>query len=154
MLCPFPLFVSVVSLFVSLLVSVLIQSNSIVLFNLIQSNLIFEFCKRLILEKQRHFRVDVYDKILTSVSCSFSVTHTCCEHKADGVQRYFYVGVSLLILVCALCGVCVCMCVCVSVCVSVCLCVCVSVSVSVCKSDIKWFKVFKNGPSKIVEGSL
>ena len=57
-------------------------------------------------------------------------------------------GVSLLILVCALCGVCVCVCVC------VCLCVCVSVSVSVCKSDIKWFKVFKNGPSKIVEGSL
>ena len=90
--------------------------------------------------KNRHFRVDVYDKILTSVSCSFSVTHTCCEHKADGVQRYFYVGVSLLILVCALCGVCVCVCVC--------------VCVSVCKSDIKWFKVFKNGPSKIVEGSL
>ena len=138
MLCPFPLFVSVVSLFVSLLVSVLIQSNSIVLFNLIQSNQIFEFCKRVILEKQRHFRVDVYDKILTSVSCSFSVTHTCCKHKADGVHSYFYLGVSLLILVCALCGVSV----------------SVSVSVSMCKCDIKWVKVFKNGPSKIVEGSL
>ena len=121
MLCPFPLFVSVVSLFVSLLVSVLIQSNSIVLFNLIQSNLIFEFCKRVILEKQRQFRVDVYDKILTSVSCSFSVTYLLWA-QSGWCSEIFLCGCQSIDS-CVRSVWCVCVCVCVSVCLCLCLCV-------------------------------